>query len=388
MKLAIVATHPVQYHVPVYRLLAGKQGLEIRVFWGCNHGTTPTRDPNFNTVFKWDMDLEQGVPHTYISQEPLSSLENWKRSRELSRKAVEMIRDFSPDAILFHSYKPHFITLTTLRARALGKPLFLRAETTDHAIPRSWLKDALRSTILRWYYRHFSVFFPIGSHSRDHYLRHGVREARLSTALYSVDADFLKQQADKWKPRRRECRERYGIPADAYVFIYCAKMHPPKNPLIIPEALKRMPSGLREKAWFLVVGDGVLSEQMQKGCTECLGERAIFTGFLNQSELGSAYASSDCLVLPSSSGETWGLVVNEALHYGLRVIVSDRVGSARDLIRSNNEGWVFPSGEAQALADSMGEALGLDKPQQPLTLPHPKDAAEAISQSVMKLATA
>jgi len=34
--------------------------------------------------------------------------------------------------------------------------------------------------------------------------------------------------------------------------------------------------------------------------------------------------------LPSQSGETWGLVVNEAIQFGLRVIVSDKVGCAKE----------------------------------------------------------
>jgi glycosyltransferase involved in cell wall biosynthesis len=58
---------------------------------------------------------------------------------------------------------------------------------------------------------------------------------------------------------------------------------------------------------------------------------ASFCGFLNQTEISRAYVAADCLVLPSDYGETWGLVVNEALATGLPCLVSDACGCAEEL---------------------------------------------------------
>ncbi len=67
-------------------------------------------------------------------------------------------------------------------------------------------------------------------------------------------------------------------------------------------------------------------------------------GFLNQSELPAAYIAADLLVLPSGWHETWGLVVNEAMNFGLPIVVSDRVGCAADLVRPGWNGFVVESG--------------------------------------------
>src|SRR5690606_24227768 len=75
-----------------------------------------------------------------------------------------------------------------------------------------------------------------------------------------------------------------------------------------------------------------------------------FSGFLNQSEITAAYAASDCLLLPSDSGETWGLVVNEAMACGLPALVSDQVGCAVDLVTPGVTGDVFGCGDVDALA--------------------------------------
>src|SRR5262249_35269103 len=56
---------------------------------------------------------------------------------------------------------------------------------------------------------------------------------------------------------------------------------------------------------------------------------------------------------PSTSAETWGLVVNEALATGLPCVVSDQVGCAPDLVRPNETGFVYPCGDVEALAAAL-----------------------------------
>ena len=48
-----------------------------------------------------------------------------------------------------------------------------------------------------------------------------------------------------------------------------------------------------------------------------------FAGFLNQSEIPRAYVAADCIVLPSDYGETWGLVVNEAMGEQTKNMIAD-----------------------------------------------------------------
>jgi glycosyltransferase involved in cell wall biosynthesis len=77
---------------------------------------------------------------------------------------------------------------------------------------------------------------------------------------------------------------------------------------------------------------------------------ASFTGFLNQTEISRAYVAADCLVLPSDHGETWGLVVNEALASGLPCLVSDACGCAEDLV---GQQFSFPMGDVGVLATKL-----------------------------------
>jgi len=79
----------------------------------------------------------------------------------------------------------------------------------------------------------------------------------------------------------------------------------------------------------------------------------VFSGFLNQSELGRAYALADCLVLPSDYGETWGLVVNEAMATGLPCVVSDAVGCGPDLIVAGRTGYTYPLGNVPEFSSAL-----------------------------------
>jgi glycosyltransferase involved in cell wall biosynthesis len=54
-----------------------------------------------------------------------------------------------------------------------------------------------------------------------------------------------------------------------------------------------------------------------------------------------------------SAHEPWGVVVNEAAACGLPLVLSDRVGAARDLLRDGENGMLVPAGDVDAAADAL-----------------------------------
>ena len=109
-----------------------------------------------------------------------------------------------------------------------------------------------------------------------------------------------------------------------------------------------------------MAGDGPLRQECERFAIENRTP-VRFAGFLNQSQIASAYVASDVLALPSDGGETWGLVVNEAMVCGRACIVSDRVGCGPDLVISGETGLVFPLGDVECLAKLMTQCAE-DKP--------------------------
>lgn len=79
-----------------------------------------------------------------------------------------------------------------------------------------------------------------------------------------------------------------------------------------------------------------------------------FQGFVNNDELGEIYQQHDVFILPSNY-EPWGLVVEEALYWGLPVIVSEKVGCGPDMVRAYGSGFFFKHDDEESLAVAIGE---------------------------------
>jgi glycosyltransferase involved in cell wall biosynthesis len=117
-----------------------------------------------------------------------------------------------------------------------------------------------------------------------------------------------------------------------------------------------------------------------------------FAGFQNQTQLSPYYHAADLLVLPSRDSETWGLVVNEALHHGLPCVVSDAVGCAPDLIAAGSTGEVAVAGSINSLAAAIRRATPLtgrseirEACRRHVTRYSVSDAAEGIARAYQRV---
>ena len=387
IRLAVLITHPVQYFQPVFAALALDPRLELLVVFGCDHGIQISHDPDFGLAFAWDCSPTAGFPHVFVSDVPLGDLSRWQRALPLAQRACQHIRSFRPDQVLVFAYTPIFITFCTLLLRQAGLRLMLRAEATDRAITRSWHKGLMRDLLLRFWYRQFEAIFPIGRDSNDHFARLGVPPHRRYPVSYAVNTVFFAEQVKRWSPERDRLRREFGMNSSDLVLLWSAKMTEIKHPQLLIDALQQMEDVVRRRFWLLAMGDGPLRASFESQARDALADRCCFLGFKNQRELGAGYAAADALVFPSRQGETWGLVVNEALQFGLAVLASDHPGCVRDLLIKRQDApsgsAVFRSDDAPALANALHVLASLYPKgfvQSPVDgLPKPQDLAEKVA---------
>lgn len=356
LRVAVLATHPIQYQAPLWRALALRPDLKLHVFFGSDISVRGYRDEGFGVKVQWDVPLLAGYEHTFLSQDlALHRISFWEPWAKNLRKHLHV---FSPDVVLLTAYNSVFWIGALLQARLLGLPVVLRHEASDAASSRSSCKAFVRDLALRGFYSQIARFAAIGTEARQHLGRLGIPADRIGWAPYCVDSVQVEAQVSQWLPRRDELRAKLGIGAGDVALIFSGKLIPKKQPLLILDAIEGLSPSRRQRIHLIVMGDGELRADVERKGRQVLGARFHQAGFVNQSEMGQWYAAADCLVLPSKkgAGETWGLVVNEALQFGLPAVVSDGVGCHPDLVGPAT-GRVFRSGSADDLARALSETM-------------------------------
>lgn len=97
-----------------------------------------------------------------------------------------------------------------------------------------------------------------------------------------------------------------------------------------------------------IVGQGELEAELKAMAKPNIK----FTGFIDNDKIGEVYQAHDVFILPSTY-EPWGLVVEEALYWGLPVIVSNRVGAGPDMVKELNTGVIFDLDHPESFSDAI-----------------------------------
>ncbi len=342
-KLVAVETHPIQYKVPLFRRLALVPGLDVRVVYAMIPDAAQ-QGAGFGVSFSWDIPLLEDYAYTV--------LDNVARNPSVNRfsgcdtpELYDFLKREKPDAVLVNGWVVKTCLQALWACRRLGIPCMVRGEA-NLLRPRAWWKHVLHRVLLSQY----SAYLAIGSANRAFYRYHHCPDNRIFLVPYAVDNDWFAAEAATRSEQRPALRERFGIASGAVVFLFVGKLEAKKNPMDVLKALASLhpPSD----ACLLMVGDGPLRAECEAFATaQHLPVR--FTGFLNQSALPDAYAAADVLVLPSDAGETWGLVVNEAMASGRPAIVSRSAGCCRDLVMDGETGYAFDLHDGCRLAALM-----------------------------------
>jgi glycosyltransferase involved in cell wall biosynthesis len=352
-RLVVFQTHPVQYHAPLYRELA-RRGVPLHVVYGSDFSCVGYHDAGFGRDVRWSGDLLAGYASSFLS----TVAGGGARSVEaLDGARVPAAMREAGDAVVLALGHGHPFDRAVIRAALRGaRPLVLRPEAADAVRRRGPLRAALRSILLRALYRRVAAACAIGATARRHFLAHGLAPQKIFASPYAVDAASFDADEEARTRLRSAFRGSHGIAEEAVVVGFSGKLIPEKGIAVLAEAIGLLPASTRARVTLLVAGDGPLRGALAERL-RAAGVTAVFAGFLNQDALSPAYHAMDLLVLPSIDGETWGLVVNEALLHGTPVLVSDRVGCASDLARDPAVGAVCRAAEPAALAQALAAML-------------------------------
>jgi len=351
-RLLIITSHPIQYQVPWFRALHANGRIRLKVLF-LSLPNQHQQGVGFNRDFEWDVPLLDGYDWELAPSASGSILGGWNGLRLKHPKAD--IRAQGPDAVLVTGWQNRGMLQSIIATSRLKLPLMLRAESNGLA-PIGLLKQ-LKS---RWIVNRAQMLLPIGEANRKFYAQIGATGKLGPDVPYFVDNAFFNSRADSIRSKRASIRSNFGIPNEAVCFLFAGKFIGKKRPTDILRALQSLKDKCQRPLCLLMVGTGPLEASLKELAAEA-NLPVKFAGFLNQTEIPAAYVAADCLVLPSDYGETWGLVVNEAMACGLPAIVSDRVGCGPDLVIDAETGFRFRFGDIEALAVKTSQFLAMDR---------------------------
>jgi glycosyltransferase involved in cell wall biosynthesis len=350
-KIAFLLSHPIQYFSPLLQALAKEKEFALKVYYCSDHGVSQKIDKEFGRVISWDIPLLEGYEHEFIynaSTNP-SVTDFWGL---INLKIIEKLRQDKPDVLVVHGwgYFTHWLAISV--AKLLGIRVWLRGETPlKQEIAQGRDKNRLRNFIFKQLlFNGVDKFLYIGSENKKFYSHFDTAENKLIFTPYCIDNQRFSNAYDAIKNKKKDFRTELGIAENSVVFLFCGKLIEKKQPMLLLEAYKNMHSTNKT---LLLVGDGILQSAVNEYIIANNLQNIFVLGFKNQSELAQYYTMADVFVLPSTFGETWGLVVNEAMNFELPLLVSDMVGCAEDLVVESENGYVFENENAKDLQIKM-----------------------------------
>jgi glycosyltransferase involved in cell wall biosynthesis len=356
-RLVVIETHPVQYRAPVYRALQQRFGIPVTAIYGSDCSVTGYRDAEFGRTFAWDTDLLSGYQPVFMSR--VTGKETVSAGCISTRGLRRALRAFNPAAVLLTGYSPSFHQKAFGYAWHSRLPILFRGETTDCPRGRTGIMEWARHGMLRWFYGRCRWLLYVGTRSNRHFRNLGCAADKLVFAPYCVDTAPFRCGEEDRKDQRAAVRRNLGIEDSQVVILFSGKLSTRKGPDLVIEAVRLLDDDLQKRVVVVFLGSGEMESMLRTTAANVRPVTTRFVGFQNQSGLSPYYHAADLMVLPSRHSETWGLVVNEALHHGVPCIVSDAVGCAPDLVEPGRTGEIAETGSSVSLAAAVQRGLNL-----------------------------
>jgi glycosyltransferase involved in cell wall biosynthesis len=327
MRTALVTTYPSDYRLPLYRLLAERDGLEVLCYG---------RGARYAPAWSADLDAQLAA-----ADFPARRIDGPRAALTLGREYDAVIAPFAGGSMLPAAY---------VGAKRFGTPFVLWASVWHQ--PRS-VTHALALPVTRHIYRHADAVIAYGEHVRRFAAQIRGRDDDIFIAPQAVERDLFGRPVDDAEIAAFRAEHELG---DGPLVLYTGRLVAEKGIEVLADAWPRVTA----PATLVLAGDGPLADRM-RGVP---GARVL--GPVARPRLVVAYAAAQFTVVPSIPTprfkEPWGLVCNEAFEQGRTVIATTAVGAAAGgLVRDGETGLVIAPDDSRQLAAAIDTLLG-DEP--------------------------
>lgn len=350
-RVAIVVSHPIQHFAPLYRALAKRPELTLKVFFCSRIGVMPYFDPGFGVEFRWDADLLSGYASAFLARsEQVKSVDFWS---VYSPDLESRLDEFCPDVVQVYGYAHRLALQAIYWCNRRNIPV-LQMSDSELVHFRNRVAQAAKRVFLPRLYKRINAFLTIGDNNEAYLRYYGVDPIKMFRSPLTTDEALFRSALEDRAAIRSRTRQALSIGDASFVALFVGKLIARKRPADLIEAVRlaRQRSGMDIVA--LLVGHGALRDTLESSLSKSDRDFVRFAGFVNQGELPSMYAAADVIAHPAEK-DPHPIAVTEGVIMGLPAIVSDRVGSAgpSDTVRLHRNGLIFKIGDVPAFSSAL-----------------------------------
>lgn len=348
--LRVTLVHPslAKYRVPVFRELAMRAGLDVRVVFGKSKDIPNAAPDRFQAVpsARWEVRIArqlvmfQGAEWSYCSP----------------RYSDVVVLRWSPRSL---SLLP-----ALLRAKQNGVATVLWGHGYSKRERRWW--RAMRN----WMVKQCCAVVFYDYQTRDTFIRDGWDPNCLFVALNCVNPDEINRARQGWlqQPDQLEHFRRVNGITDGQVVLFVSRLHPANRLDLLIQATAKLSREIPSLK-TVIIGNGDIEKTRLRKLSEELAvdKNVVFVdGTYDENKLAPWFLSADVFCYPANIG----LSLIHAFWYGLPVVTTDDITSQNpeiSALQTGVNGLYYTHGSAEALAETLKRLLQDDTLQKSMS---------------------
>ncbi|MGR6034295.1 MAG: glycosyltransferase family 4 protein [Candidatus Nitrosoglobus sp.] len=251
-----------------------------------------------------------------------------------------------PDVLVSLYGEPAFVAGWCIAHLRRIKTCFRVLMTHDRLEARHPIKEALK----RFLFNRVDAIESPGEDGKLFAMHYGAQSEKIFFATHTVNIAQFVSRSEKARAERERLRAELKL--KGIVFIYVGRLLWSKGLNYLLEAFRIVQQQVDSEVTLMLVGDGPEEIKLRQICEEQGIQNIAFAGFQQNPDLPPYYAVSDVFVFPTL-GDTYGLVVDEAMACSLPIISTSAVSEIHSRVEDAINGYIVPPEDSRALANRM-----------------------------------
>ena len=186
-KLAILASHPIQYQTPLFKKITENSQIDLMVYfnWDFGVGEESFAD-EFGKKIKWDIPILEGYKYKFLKNFFLKPSDIFFGQINLGIIKELVINNY--DAVVVFGWNSFTNWLVFLTKFIHRTRIILQSESPlNQELLKSKWKIKIKKIILGWLFKHISAFLYIGEENKKFYQFYDIPEEKLFFAPFLLE---------------------------------------------------------------------------------------------------------------------------------------------------------------------------------------------------------